>query len=75
MNDEFVRHKLLDVVGDMALAGAALRGRFVAHRSGHGLNNRVLRALLADSSAWRYVPQDALSGIQGVPLPAAAAPA
>jgi UDP-3-O-[3-hydroxymyristoyl] N-acetylglucosamine deacetylase len=53
MADEFVRHKLLDAVGDLALAGAALSGRFVAHRSGHGLNNKLLRALMADASAWR----------------------
>ncbi len=53
--DEFVRHKLLDAVGDLALAGAPLRGRFVAHRSGHTLNNRLLRALFADASAWRMV--------------------
>lgn len=50
--DEFVRHKLVDAVGDLALAGAALRGRFVAHRSGHYLNNQLLRALFTDSSAW-----------------------
>lgn len=55
MPDEFVRHKLLDAVGDLALAGAALRGRFVAHRSGHTLNNRLLRALFADRAAWRFV--------------------
>ena len=48
MPDEFVRHKLLDAVGDLALAGAPLRGRFVAHRSGHTLNNRLLQALFAD---------------------------
>jgi UDP-3-O-[3-hydroxymyristoyl] N-acetylglucosamine deacetylase len=53
MPDEFARHKLLDAVGDLALAGAALHGRFVAHRSGHALNNRLLRALFADASAWR----------------------
>jgi len=53
--DEFVRHKLLDAVGDLALAGAVLRGRFIAHRSGHTLNNRLLRALFADRSAWRDV--------------------
>ena len=51
--DEFVRHKLLDVVGDLALAGAPLRARFSGHRSGHALNNRLLRALFADPSAWR----------------------
>ena len=53
MADEFVRHKLLDAVGDLALAGAALHGRFLGHRSGHALNNRLLRALFADSSNWR----------------------
>jgi UDP-3-O-[3-hydroxymyristoyl] N-acetylglucosamine deacetylase len=53
MEDEFVRHKLLDAVGDLALAGAALSARFVAHRSGHGLNNKLLRTLMADTSAWR----------------------
>jgi UDP-3-O-[3-hydroxymyristoyl] N-acetylglucosamine deacetylase len=53
MSDEFARHKLLDAVGDLALAGAPLSGRFIAHRSGHSLNNRLLRALFADTSAWR----------------------
>jgi UDP-3-O-[3-hydroxymyristoyl] N-acetylglucosamine deacetylase len=53
MADEFVRHKLLDAVGDLALAGAAIRGRFIAHRGGHALNNRLLRALFADDTNWR----------------------
>ncbi|MBV8400917.1 MAG: UDP-3-O-acyl-N-acetylglucosamine deacetylase [Acetobacteraceae bacterium] len=76
MADEFVRHKLLDVVGDIALAGAPLRGRFVAHRSGHSLNNRLLRALFADPGAWRQSSSaESLSGHSGVQLPAAAAPA
>jgi UDP-3-O-[3-hydroxymyristoyl] N-acetylglucosamine deacetylase len=52
--DEFVRHKMLDVVGDLALAGVAINGRFTGHRSGHALNNRLLRALFADRSAWRF---------------------
>jgi UDP-3-O-[3-hydroxymyristoyl] N-acetylglucosamine deacetylase len=59
MRDEFVRHKLLDAVGDLALAGAPLLGRFVAHRSGHALNNRLLRALFADSANWRMQPAPA----------------
>jgi UDP-3-O-[3-hydroxymyristoyl] N-acetylglucosamine deacetylase len=50
--DEFVRHKLLDAVGDLALAGAPLHGRLIAHKSGHALNNRLLRALFADPAAW-----------------------
>jgi len=58
MPDEFVRHKLLDAVGDLALAGAALHGRFVAHRTGHALNNRLLHALFADENAWRLAAND-----------------
>ncbi len=74
--DEFVRHKLLDVVGDLALAGAPIRGRFRGARSGHALNNRLLRALFADAAAWRYagVPVMAESAAT-VPVRAAAAPA
>jgi UDP-3-O-[3-hydroxymyristoyl] N-acetylglucosamine deacetylase len=56
MRDEFVRHKLLDAVGDLALAGAPLLGRFVAHRSGHALNNQLLRAMFADAANWRLQP-------------------
>lgn len=59
--DEFVRHKLVDAVGDLSLAGAVLFGRFIAHRTGHALNNRLLRALFADSSAWREVSTAPLS--------------
>jgi len=51
--DEFVRHKMLDAVGDLSLSGAAIDGLFVGHRSGHGLNNRLLRALMADTASWR----------------------
>jgi len=53
--DEFVRHKLLDAVGDMALAGMAIRGHFHGSCSGHALNNQLLRALFADTSAWRII--------------------
>ena len=51
MPDEFARHKLLDAVGDLALAGAQISGRFIAHRSGHALNNRLLRALFSEAAA------------------------
>jgi UDP-3-O-[3-hydroxymyristoyl] N-acetylglucosamine deacetylase len=61
MADEFARHKLLDAVGDLALAGAPIQGRFIAQRSGHALNNRVLRALFADRSAWRIGSPELLS--------------
>jgi UDP-3-O-[3-hydroxymyristoyl] N-acetylglucosamine deacetylase len=78
--DEFVRHKLLDAVGDLALAGARLRGRFTGYRSGHALNNRLLRALFADPAAWRAVAsqhlvQGVTRGTAAMPLPAAACPA
>lgn len=50
--DEFVRHKLLDAVGDLALAGMPILGRFIGHRSGHALNNALLRELLQNDAAW-----------------------
>jgi len=53
--DEFVRHKMLDVVGDMALAGAPISGRFVGAKTGHALNNLLLRALFADAANYRMV--------------------
>jgi UDP-3-O-[3-hydroxymyristoyl] N-acetylglucosamine deacetylase len=53
MRDEFVRHKMLDAVGDLALVGGPIHGSFAGHRSGHTLNNRLLRALMADAGAWR----------------------
>ena len=74
MADEFVRHKMLDVVGDLALAGATLQARFVAHRPGHGLNNRLLRALMANRSAWTWADAPSFAGWGAVPMAAAAAP-
>jgi UDP-3-O-[3-hydroxymyristoyl] N-acetylglucosamine deacetylase len=53
-DDEFVRHKALDAIGDLYLAGAQLRGHFYGQCSGHGTNNTLLRALFADAEAWRY---------------------
>ncbi len=53
--DEFVKHKVLDAVGDLYMAGHAIIGAFAAYKSGHGLNNRLLRALLADETAWEWV--------------------
>ncbi len=53
--DEFVKHKILDAVGDLYLAGHPLLAAFSAHKSGHALNNKLLRALLADQSAWELV--------------------
>jgi UDP-3-O-[3-hydroxymyristoyl] N-acetylglucosamine deacetylase len=51
--DEFVRHKVLDVLGDLNLAGAPLVGRFTGRSAGHTLHNKLLRALFADPGAWR----------------------
>jgi len=51
--DEFVRHKALDCVGDYFLSGVRIRGAVATTRPGHGINNKLLRALLADRSAWR----------------------
>ena len=53
--DEFVRHKALDAVGDLALAGAPLLASYRSLRGGHRLNHAVLSALMADRSAWTYV--------------------
>lgn len=53
--DEFVRHKALDAIGDLYLLGHALIGSFSAHKSGHALNNRLLQYLLADDEAWEFV--------------------
>lgn len=52
--NEFVRHKILDCVGDLYLAGAQISGHFQGYRSGHAMNHAIVRALLADPTAWRY---------------------
>ena len=56
--DEFVKHKVLDAIGDLYLLGHPLIGMFSAHKSGHALNNKLLRALLADEDAWELVTQN-----------------
>ena len=53
--DEFVKHKILDAIGDLYLLGHSLIGAFYGHKSGHQLNNLLLRTLLADASAWEEV--------------------
>lgn len=53
--DEFVKHKILDAVGDLYLLGHSLIGAFSGYKSGHALNNRLLKALLADADAWEVV--------------------
>lgn len=54
-DDEFVKHKILDAVGDLYLLGHSLIGEFVGYKSGHGLNNCLLRELLACEDAWEFV--------------------
>ncbi|WP_340644143.1 UDP-3-O-acyl-N-acetylglucosamine deacetylase [Phenylobacterium sp.] len=52
--DEFVRHKALDAIGDLFVLGAPILGRFEGVLAGHGINNAVVRALVAQPNAWRY---------------------
>jgi UDP-3-O-[3-hydroxymyristoyl] N-acetylglucosamine deacetylase len=56
--DEFVKHKVLDAIGDLYLVGHPLLGAFSAHKSGHALNNQLLRATLADAESWELVSFD-----------------
>jgi UDP-3-O-[3-hydroxymyristoyl] N-acetylglucosamine deacetylase len=58
--DEFVKHKILDAIGDLYLLGHSLIGEFSGYKSGHGLNNRLLRTLVADASAWEEVTFETL---------------
>ncbi|MDH4133972.1 MAG: UDP-3-O-acyl-N-acetylglucosamine deacetylase [Gammaproteobacteria bacterium] len=74
--DEFVKHKVLDAIGDLYLLGHPLIGSFSAHKSGHALNNRILRTMLADSSAWEIVSYEetdraAISFMRAIPVAAA----
>ena len=64
--DEFVKHKILDAIGDLYLLGHPLLANFVAHKSGHALNNKLARALLEDKDAWEYV---SFKNAQDVPAP------
>jgi UDP-3-O-[3-hydroxymyristoyl] N-acetylglucosamine deacetylase len=58
-DDEFVRHKILDAIGDLYLVGYPLLASYTAHKSGHALNNDLLRALLAQRDAYEIVSFDA----------------
>jgi UDP-3-O-[3-hydroxymyristoyl] N-acetylglucosamine deacetylase len=57
-DDEFVKHKILDAIGDMHVLGHPLLASYTAFKSGHALNNRLLRALLADASGFEIVTFD-----------------
>lgn len=54
-DDEFVKHKILDAVGDLYLLGHSLMGEFIGFKSGHGLNNKLLRALELQTDAWEFM--------------------
>ena len=56
--DEFVRHKILDAIGDLYLAGHPILGAYTGYKSGHALNNHLVRALLADQATWEVVSFD-----------------
>ncbi|MFY0665274.1 MAG: UDP-3-O-acyl-N-acetylglucosamine deacetylase [Natronospirillum sp.] len=56
--DEFVKHKILDAVGDLYLLGHSLIGHFIAEKSGHGLNNLLLRELICHPETWEYMTFD-----------------
>lgn len=61
VEDEFIRHKMLDAVGDLMLAGAPIAGAYDAVQPGHGINNKLVRALLANPSAWCWEEAGALA--------------
>lgn len=70
--DEFVRHKVLDCIGDISLAGGILLGHLRGVKTGHALNNRLLHTLFADSANWHSVPMDELLEIVSFPMQALA---
>lgn len=64
--NEFVRHKILDAVGDLYLAGHPILGAYEGYKSGHALNNKLVRALLAETSAWEEVSFETGAGPEPV---------
>jgi UDP-3-O-[3-hydroxymyristoyl] N-acetylglucosamine deacetylase len=65
-DDEFIRHKLLDAVGDLYLAGGPILGAYEGRKAGHALNNAILRKLFATREAWRFVDLDEETGNAGM---------
>ena len=65
-SDEFVRHKILDAIGDLYLVGGPILGALEAYKSGHGLNNQLARAIMADTSAWQW--QTFVDGVESLPI-------
>jgi len=68
--DEFVRHKVLDAIGDLSLAGAPIVGHFSGQKSGHAMNNRLLRALFETPTAWTYDSEEEDLRVAAAPRPA-----
>jgi len=68
--DEFGRHKALDLIGDLALAGLPLLGRVEAHKAGHALHTQLVSRLLADPNLWTITTQEALQAQAETPLTA-----
>lgn len=64
--DEFVRHKILDLIGDVALAGAPICGHIYSHKPGHDLNVRLLETLFENRESWTYVTADEMDALYGV---------
>ncbi len=74
-DDEFVRHKMLDAIGDLAMAGAPICGRFVADQPGHALNAHLVRALLDTPEAWRWEHAETVESERAEAVPTLAAAA
>jgi UDP-3-O-[3-hydroxymyristoyl] N-acetylglucosamine deacetylase len=70
--DEFVRHKILDVIGDLSLVGHPVVGHLVAHRGGHALHTAFAARILEESDAWRLVDATTEGQFTGAPVPASA---
>ena len=70
--DEFVRHKILDAIGDLSLVGYAVIGHLVAHRAGHALHTAFAARILEEVDAWRLVEASADQTLAPIPAPASA---
>jgi UDP-3-O-[3-hydroxymyristoyl] N-acetylglucosamine deacetylase len=68
--DEFVRHKILDAIGDLALLGSPVIGHLVAHRGGHELHAAFAEKFLRDTDAWQLVESSANADVVGAAAPA-----
>jgi UDP-3-O-[3-hydroxymyristoyl] N-acetylglucosamine deacetylase len=73
-SDEFVRHKVLDLIGDLALAGRRIWGKVVAERAGHAMHTALVQRLLRDRSAWELAHRDHNPQTLPAPIPTSSAP-